>query len=154
VCPENRGQVFLLLFLCVCLEENKLMWNWVRENETGKAGRVLIINGVGITLRSSDLRQPDKVLIQMHILLFFFLEGSRGILGFELKASPLLGRRSTTWATPTALFALIILETGSHLFPEWAWTTILLFPLRWGLLTFLPRLVWNWDPPDLSLPSS
>jgi hypothetical protein len=51
-------------------------------------------------------------------LFFFFL----AILGFELRASHLLGRHCITWATPLALFALVI---GDRL-----------------LFFFLPWLVW------------
>jgi hypothetical protein len=49
------------------------------------------------------------------------------VLKFEHRASFLLGRCSTAWATPPAYFALIILETGSHFWPRPAWTVILLF---------------------------
>jgi hypothetical protein len=49
------------------------------------------------------------------------------VLGFELKALHLLDRHSTAWATHPALFALVILETGSQFLPRLAWTTILLF---------------------------
>jgi hypothetical protein len=35
------------------------------------------------------------------------------ILEFELRISYLLGRFSAAWATPPALFALVILEIGS-----------------------------------------
>jgi hypothetical protein len=31
---------------------------------------------------------------------------------------------------------------------------LLLLFWRWRLLMYLPRLASNWDPPDLSLPSS
>jgi hypothetical protein len=41
----------------------------------------------------------------------------------------LLGRHSTTWATLTALFALVIFEMGSCRVPRPAWTSILLFLL-------------------------
>jgi hypothetical protein len=40
------------------------------------------------------------------------------ILEDELRASGLLGRYSTTWATPSAFFALVIFETGSHFMPK------------------------------------
>jgi hypothetical protein len=40
---------------------------------------------------------------------FFFVR-----LGFELRALPLQSRCSTAWATPLVLFALVIVEMGSH----------------------------------------
>jgi hypothetical protein len=39
----------------------------------------------------------------------------------------LLGRCSTTQATPPALFALVIFEMGSYFIPGPDWTTVLLF---------------------------
>jgi hypothetical protein len=42
-----------------------------------------------------------------------------GGTGFELRALPLLGRCSTTWAMLPALFALVIFQIGSHIF-TWA----------------------------------
>jgi hypothetical protein len=57
------------------------------------------------------------------------------VVGFKLRALCLLGRHSTAWATPLALFALIILEIGSCFLPRAAWTMILLFfcvPLSLG----------------------
>jgi hypothetical protein len=55
------------------------------------------------------------------------------LLGFELRASHLVGSHSTTWAMLPPLFSLVIFDIGSH---------------------FLPRLNWNRDPPCLSLPHS
>jgi hypothetical protein len=43
------------------------------------------------------------------ILIIFFV-----VLGFDLKASCLLGRYSTTWDTLPALFVLDIFEVGSR----------------------------------------
>jgi hypothetical protein len=37
-------------------------------------------------------------------------------VGSELRASQLIDRHSTTGAMPPALFALVILEIGSHFF--------------------------------------
>jgi hypothetical protein len=56
---------------------------------------------------------------------FFFL----AVLGAELKASCLLGRRFTAWATQPALSAVLIFEIGPHFTPGLVWTTILLFVL-------------------------
>jgi hypothetical protein len=47
------------------------------------------------------------------------------VLGFELRASCLLYRYSTSWVMPLALFALVILEIGSHFLPWPTWTMIL-----------------------------
>jgi hypothetical protein len=74
---------------------------------------------------------------------------------------------------PPVLFSLVILEIGSCFLPRQAWTTIplfqaaagmtkctpphpaLFFPIEMEVLRiFLPRLLWNPDPPDLSLPRS
>jgi hypothetical protein len=44
-------------------------------------------------------------------------------LEFELRGSHLLSKRSTTWATPPALFALVIFQIGSQ---GWPYTMILL----------------------------
>jgi hypothetical protein len=43
------------------------------------------------------------------------------------QGSHLLDRNSTTWATPPALSALVILEIGSHFLTRTSWTSILLF---------------------------
>jgi hypothetical protein len=106
-----------------------------------------------------------------HLDAFFFFCSS---VGFELRTLSLLGKCSTSWATPLDLFSLVILEIGSHFLPKLAWTLILLFYashytwddrhvppcptfFHWdGVLQtfFLPRLVWNYDPPYLSLPST
>jgi hypothetical protein len=40
--------------------------------------------------------------------------GFLAVLEFELRASRLLGRCSTTWATPPALFALAVFHVQSH----------------------------------------
>jgi hypothetical protein len=95
-------------------------------------------------------------------------------MGFELRASCLLGRNSSALTMTPAIFAMVILELGSHFFPKLAWTEIILFMLpascwddrltlsclalfnRDGDLInfFLPGLAWNLDPPYLSLPCS
>jgi hypothetical protein len=49
--------------------------------------------------------EPDKRLLFYKlpsILFLFFLS----VLGYELRASPLLGRHSTTWGTPPTLFCI------------------------------------------------
>jgi hypothetical protein len=48
------------------------------------------------------------------------------VLGFELRASYLLGWFSTASATPSAPFAQVILELVSHFLPRLAWAVILL----------------------------
>jgi hypothetical protein len=40
------------------------------------------------------------------------------VLGFEPRALHLLGRQSTGWAVPLALFALVNLEIGSCSLPR------------------------------------
>jgi hypothetical protein len=49
------------------------------------------------------------------------------IQGFELRTFYLLDWSSTVWATPPALFTLVILEIRSCFLSWLAWTTILLF---------------------------
>jgi hypothetical protein len=78
--------------------------------------------------------------------------------------------RDSAWATPLALFALVILETGSHFLPRLTLTTILLaitgrqvhiITLSFFSIdieshkTFFAQvgLTWNLDPP-ISFPSS
>lgn len=88
------------------------------------------------------------------------------ILGFELKASCLLGRHSAFWSTPLLFFPLVIFETGSHIF---AWAILntshlaritgiqhhaQLFLLRRGLTNFLACAVSNCDPSYRYLSSS
>jgi hypothetical protein len=96
-----------------------------------------------------------------------------GGTGFKLRSSHLISKHSTTWVTPSAVFALIIYETGSHFLRRSGWTVVVLwfglltvagitgahhhaqlFLLRWSLMNCLPRLAWNWDAPDLCLPNS
>jgi hypothetical protein len=53
----------------------------------------------------------------------FFL----AVLGFEFRALHLLGRWSPTWASPLALFALVISGTRSHIFAQVGLTTVLTY---------------------------
>jgi hypothetical protein len=107
-------------------------------------------------------------------LSFFFVFIYLGVLGFELRASHLVVRHCTAWATLPAFFAPVILEIKSCFLHRWAWTEILLFlasHCHWDdgwvppctiffcsdrvlQIFFLPRLAWNHDPPNLSLPYS
>jgi hypothetical protein len=64
---------------------------------------------------------------------FFSLCVVVGGVWFELRASYLLGRYFTIWGMPPILFALVILEIGSHFlsnskpfFPGWSGTEILI----------------------------
>jgi hypothetical protein len=64
---------------------------------------------------------------------------------------------------PPTLFVLVILEIRDRVSlsakvslacsPAFLGFPIF-FPLRWTFENFLPRVAWNHDPPDLSLPSS
>jgi hypothetical protein len=56
---------------------------------------------------------------------FFFLE----VLGFDRRTLCWLGRHSTSWTMPVALFALVIFEVGSYFLPWVAWTVIIVFML-------------------------
>jgi hypothetical protein len=58
-------------------------------------------------------------------VLFCFLV----LLEFELRALSLICELSTTWAMPSAVFALVIFQTGAHAFPpSQPWIMILLAP--------------------------
>jgi hypothetical protein len=48
----------------------------------------------------------------------FVVVGFLAVLGFELRALHLLGSWSTTLAITSALFALVVLEIGSHVFAQ------------------------------------
>jgi hypothetical protein len=52
------------------------------------------------------------------VLVFFSL---LAVLGFELRASHLLDRLSSTWVRPLALFAVVIFRIGLHFY---AWTSL------------------------------
>jgi hypothetical protein len=93
--------------------------------------------------------------------------------GVWIHGLTLLGRCSTTWATPPVFFALVIFEIRSHIY-AWAgldhdpsiyaccigWDDRLMPPgpafywLGWNLMNFLPRLASNCNPPHLCLLSS
>jgi hypothetical protein len=53
----------------------------------------------------------QKVFFHYYLFVFVFCF-LLVLVGFELKVLSLLGRHSITWATPPALFALVILEMG------------------------------------------
>jgi hypothetical protein len=92
----------------------------------------LVVLKVGIWAGTIVSFGGHPTLSMRYRSLFFFFFLMR--LGFKLRASGLLGRCSTAWATPPVHFALVLLEMG---------------PL-WTLL----GLAWHFNPPDLSLPSS
>jgi hypothetical protein len=118
-----------------------------------------------------DLKSLAQYVLNMWsktlFVIYFF-----AVLEFELRAQHLLGRHSTTWSTPPALFAPFMSEIGSHFMPGLAWTTVLLFMLpgllgwqawpatpsfyllRWGLVNFSPGLIVNYDPLDCHLSGS
>jgi hypothetical protein len=92
-----------------------------------------------------------------------------GCTGFELRASCMPGRSSTTQVTLPALSVLVIFETESGFMPRTPWTMSLLFVLfhvagmtgiyhhtnsiGWDRVfwTCLPGLASNYHPSDLSL---
>jgi hypothetical protein len=79
---------------------------------------------------------------------------------------------STTSVMPPAIFVLVIYETGPQFTLRQAWPMIFLLKLpciagmtgichrvqslveMGGLMNYLPGLATNFDPPDLSFPSS
>jgi hypothetical protein len=65
------------------------------------------------------------IVCKMHLIVRKFLLLT--VLGLEIRASHLLGRGSTTWATPPALFCAGIFEVESQFCClRWPWTKILL----------------------------
>jgi hypothetical protein len=94
------------------------------------------------------------------------------VLGFELRAMPLLDRCSTPWAMPQHFCFSYFLNGISLLCPGWpgpqsCYLSVLckwddrctplcpaFYWLIWGLTNFLPRLALNHDPPNLYLLSS
>jgi hypothetical protein len=75
-----------------------------------------------------DFTRKTPTLLSSHTILknhfnFLFWE----VLEFEVKFSHLQDRCSTTWATPSTLVALVILEMGLDFCPGPAWTTVILF---------------------------
>jgi hypothetical protein len=101
----------------------------------------------------------------------FILSTSLMVLEFEVRAPHLLGRCTIAWATPPALFALVIFETESHIFAladpsVYAFCIAVItsthyhFQLYWlnwwggGLTNILPRLILNRCPPNLHLPGN
>jgi hypothetical protein len=65
------------------------------------------------------------VCVCMHVCLFMLM--CTFFLSSELRVSCLLGRQSTGWTISTALFALVILKTKSHILPRLASNMSLLF---------------------------
>jgi hypothetical protein len=65
----------------------------------------------------------------LHAHGFFGLVWFFAAVGFELRGSHLLSRRSTTWATLPALFILVTFKAGSCFMPRLASTSIPLFVL-------------------------
>jgi hypothetical protein len=74
----------------------------------------------------------------------------------------LLGMHAAIWATPPALFALIVFKTVSPFLPSLAWTTTLPFYASHNtgvtsachhafLTNVLVWLAWNRYPPNLGL---
>jgi hypothetical protein len=63
----------------------------------------------------------------------------------EVRPSHFLGRCSTTWAMPPALFVLFILEIGPHFSPRPAWTTTLSLPrsLGWQVYATCSAIGWT-----------
>jgi hypothetical protein len=95
----------------------------------------------------------------IQVIAFFLV-----VLEFELRTSHLLGRLSTTAATPSAPFVLVILQIGSCFFAQAGLDyvpPILSFLLSLSSSVemvfhklFLPAPAWNWNLPDFSLLSS
>jgi hypothetical protein len=94
------------------------------------------------------------------------------VLGFALMDFQLIGRHPIVWTMPVVLFALVIYQIVSCIWPRSAgslfflfilpkflgwqmWTTVLSYWLRWGLAKFcIAQVSWNCDAPDVFLPNS
>jgi hypothetical protein len=125
----------------------------------------------------SECQEPRTILKRQGRTVFFFFSPTAHEFG--LRTSGLLGRCSTTWATPPALFALI-LEIGPHFMPRpgSSQSSYLCFPAIGGMtgecqagMTDMhhlrPAISWDGvlktycsgmglscDPPNLCIPSS
>jgi hypothetical protein len=73
----------------------------------------------------------DLFNVLLNLVCRYFIENFGG--GFELKASHLLGRHSTTWVTLPALFYVGVFRdrVSSAIFLDWLWTQILLISAAW-----------------------
>jgi hypothetical protein len=79
------------------------------ERELKNSGWCLSHKSPGIGSRASHIiRKPSTIELYLHFLLCFFFFFAA--VGFELRASCLLGRHCTAWATPPSL---LFLETRS-----------------------------------------
>jgi hypothetical protein len=75
-------------------------------------------------------RQPGRAEVQIRKESVFLQQFCFfAVLGFELRASHLFGRRSTTRAVPLALSILVVWGIRFHFMPRCAWTVIFLFVL-------------------------
>jgi uncharacterized membrane protein (DUF485 family) len=82
---------------------------------TVSPGKVLDMQILKVDLLNQSLWAVGPIKYFVFVVLFLF--GT--LLAIELWASHLLGRYSTTWAIPLALFALVIFEIGCHVY-TWA----------------------------------
>jgi hypothetical protein len=109
----STNELFCILMLtsvmeiiCMCIE-------------SGTESRALCLLGKHCTTEATAL----ALLFLFYFIIYFV------VLGFELKASYLLGRHSTTWA----LFCVGYFWDGISwtICPDWLWTSILLsFPFQ------------------------
>jgi hypothetical protein len=108
------------------------------------------------------------VCLDFFICFVFSFRGAR----VWTRARHLLGNHYTSWASPPALFVVVILEIGSHFMSRPTWTMIPLFyasccsqddrymppcpTIGWDGIswTFLPRLISKCSLLDLNLTSS
>jgi hypothetical protein len=68
----------------------------------------------------------EETIVSIILFLLFFFSWVGGT-GVELRAWCLVGGHCTTWAITPALFALVILDLGSHFLLRPALTTVLVF---------------------------
>jgi hypothetical protein len=99
-------------------------------------------------------REVKRLMVPQNLDFFFLM-----VLGYELRASHLLDRHSTTGTTLPVL-SLSLRTQGLHLEPlhqpfsvKGFLKTLFERPYK-GLSNYFPRLALNHDPPDLCLLSS
>jgi hypothetical protein len=131
------GPWYISLISCdtddVCLDYSLSSKDWIISTchsfKTDNLLHKFILNFILLIIKSVDKNTYIQLIfsdeiIQSFLPSFFPILFSM-VLGNELRASHLLGRHFSTWATLPALFSLVIFEEGSHFMARQACSTIL-----------------------------